>query len=162
MHKGIRDIPTELQKGRLLFGFVRHPLSWYQSYWVYRKIQGWSVDDVRNGHHITESFTHFVESRLHHRPCGVSIMYRTKFGSKKSDNIFIGKMENLRQNLCTALDMAGEDYGAGIINTKEKTNVASSNDEWKEKCYYTPELLEKVLETEEEAINRFGYSNTDL
>jgi hypothetical protein len=160
-HMGIGGIPDNVKEGKLIFGFVRHPLSWYQSLWASRMQKGWPTKPGGSNDCSKENFVEYMEKRLKYFPCSASKMYETKLGSTR-ENIFIGKMENLREDLCTALDMAGEVYDPEIIHNYKKINVASAASEWKEQCYYTPEILERVLDSEKEAIERFGYTDTDV
>ncbi|PIR53287.1 hypothetical protein COU76_01935, partial [Candidatus Peregrinibacteria bacterium CG10_big_fil_rev_8_21_14_0_10_49_10] len=44
-HKAYCELPdTELVSSRFTFAFVRHPCSWYQSFWSWKMRTGWQMD----------------------------------------------------------------------------------------------------------------------
>ena len=76
-------------------------------------------------------------------------------GEKKVD--FIGRTENLRNDLIKVLELANENFDKSVILDYPEANVTSRSDEWKDKCQYTPELRERVIEANKPLMEMFGY-----
>lgn len=150
------------------FCFVRHPLTWYQSYWAYRIKNGWhkpSPGEVEapirtvtlDANCRADDFHDFVWNCLERYPAGwVSHLYR----HYTTGCAFVGRQERLRDDLLFALTVAGERIRpntAAAIRTIGRENTAAADDEYAAKSQYTPELREAVLRVECDVLNTWGY-----
>jgi len=151
-HNGIREIDAE---GCFTFGFVRHPATYYQSFWCYQMKRGW-----RRMHQLqTDSFEKFVCTALEEHPHGwVSGIYRRLLG-EEGEVDFIGKQENLVDDVIAALRLAGESFDEHAVRNHPSKNVSSGLSEWKKRCVYSTTLLREVERLERYAMERFGYSS---
>ena len=147
----------QVLSSRFTFAFVRHPCSWYQSFWSWKMRTGWQMDKPFDACCRSDTFTGFLEQCLEHLPHGmVSTMYE-KFLDKGPPIDYIGRYENLIDDLILALSCAGEEFSEQAIRAMPPENQAYRLPEWRERCRYTPELLERVQEADKRAIERFGY-----
>jgi len=116
------------------FTFVRSPLAWYKSFWAHRKIAprlgathrfalDWLMD---------ENFEKFMINVLEKYPEGfLTKVYQLYLGERGDDLGYVGRQENLREDLITALNLAGEKFNKMIIRSEKKRNVFAGNDFFK-------------------------------
>ncbi len=153
-HSRLRDVSEEDRSGRISFAFVRHPLSLYQSWWAFKMQTGWN--DVFEFERLckSETFPEFLEKVLKHFPGWAGKI----FNQIDVDGIqMIGRQENLTEDLIAILRAAGEEFDPDVIRNMPHTNVVGTLSKWQERAQYTPELERAVLESEREALERFGY-----
>lgn len=143
-------------KTRFLFTFVRHPLAMYQSYWAYKMREAWTPKNHFDAQVQSDNFHDFVRAALDKYPQWLTKWFLEYTGPEDSPYVhFIGRQENLREDLIQALRLAGEKVNEQVIRALKPDNVAASSEEWRERCSYTPELQEAVLKTEDAIIQRF-------
>ncbi len=154
-------------EGRFVFTFVRHPLTWYPSFWAYRHAvaaaQGGLVDvhlretAERLDEAIDEclvddtgrprSFTGFVEQCLRRHPGFLSAKYELY----TPHAVFVGRQEALVEDLITALRLARVVFDPAVVRRTPRVNerfpafVAE----------YSPGMAALLLETEAEAVSKF-------
>lgn len=141
--------------GLFTFGFSRHPFEWYRSYWAYRMTTGW---DAGNGFDRVcgdSIFSYFVEKALENKPGYYSKSLRSYFGPRESTIDFVGKQENLVEDLITALSMANESFDPEKIRIRKPVNVSKAK--YKQEAICQDDLKVLLLEAEKEAMERFGY-----
>jgi hypothetical protein len=110
---------------RFRFAFVRHPLTFYQSYWCYKMQVGWSQENAFEAKIASESFPEFVRSVLHVCPTGwVTTMYIRALGYAFSNVEYIGRTERLVDDLVTALRLAGESFDEERLRATPPKNVS--------------------------------------
>jgi len=153
--------------GRFVFTFVRHPVSWYPSFWKFRwhcaTLQGGSIEDHlrqyatqadesideclvdRHGH--PNAFANFVEACMVRHPGFLSHKY-SLYTSKAH---FVGRQESLRDDLLIALRVAGAVFDSSAIRTVPKANVASE----RFPAEYPAGLANLVLRAESAAVEQF-------
>lgn len=154
----------------IFFCFVRHPLTWYQSYWAYRMKNGWHRPSpsenelplpirtiLLDANCRADDFETFVRNCLARYPAGwVSHLFR----HYTTGCAFVGRQERLRDDLLLALRIAGERLmpsTVSAIRTIRRENTAGTDAEYAAKCQYTPELREAVLHAERDVLNTWGY-----
>lgn len=144
------------------FCFVRHPLSWYESWWRFMSDQDWhdwGVQNSRAGWHPnallnglgSEDFNAFVQNVINARPGYVSELM---FAYTKPGISFIGKTENLRRDLARVLCKLGLDHDPALIEQKPRLMVSRSTAspiEW------DPQLRQVLMRLELPALVHFGY-----
>ncbi len=140
---------------KFVFTFVRHPASWYVS----RFRCPWHRGRIREGRakdvdcltpEEAADFHVWLNRVLVEHPGYVSHIYNRY--TEKAD--FVGKQENLKEDLIQALKLAGEDVKPMRIRKAHPVHVSKIN-----VPLYNEALLNKVLKGEAEAIEKFGYGD---
>lgn len=154
----------EFYKNKFIFSFVRHPLSWYQSRWAFRMKHGWRPSlHPLDFNCASNDFAVFVDNAIRYRPTGWVTEEYTNF----IDNVpwpinFIGRCENIVEDLITALKLSGEDVDESLVRSIPKINDSDLDGKppkfW---APYTIELIDRVLATESVPITRY-YSDYKL
>lgn len=138
---------------RFLFAFVRDPADWWRSFWGFRMRHGW-------GHHPVDDscradrFAEFMANVVQRLPGWCGSMYGQFVGPRHRPIHFVGRFENLVNDLIEALRLAGERFDEHAIRGTPPQNV---NDYARWPAEYTPPLYEAVRCAEREAIDRFDY-----
>lgn len=133
------------------FAFVRHPLSWYQSYWAYRMRMGWT-DDVIDEQCADDNFHKFMEKVIEYYPDGyISSYYERYVGTGDSTISYVGRLERINEDLPIALSLCGNSIENDICVGISKVNKRR----WE--AHYTRTLYKKIASMEESSIKRFGY-----
>jgi len=131
----------------LIFTFVRHPLTWYRSYWQMRQNDptdraGKWIDTI-----VDLPFREFIETVIRESPGYLSNFYEDFVSRCRA----IGKQENLRKDLDQILKLLRIPYNRESIFTRPASNVISSTEK------YSYELALKLMQSEIEIIKRFNY-----
>ena len=134
------------------FAFVRHPLTWYQSYFSYKQRKGWDASNDWDDVVRCDSFTGFVETALERTPAYYSKLLRRFVGRTDDEIDFIGHFESLTNDLIRALELAGEEFDAAAIRNTPPVNQSSYD---QHPAVYPDGLAQRVLEVEAEAVVRF-------
>lgn len=144
------------------FCFVRHPLSWYESWWKYMQTIGWRDFGVQNSATLwhpnatlnglgSSDFNEFIWNVIKKRPGYVSELFLSY--SKPGIN-FIGRTETLNRDLLEVL---------GILNVEiEKSEILNSpkfHESKRATIEWDPKLREMLLKLELPALVHFGYLN---
>jgi hypothetical protein len=149
-------VPRDIDafEDKMVFCFVRHPLTWYQSHWAFRQRKNnWNSGNKLDALCESSNFNDFINNVVENFPNGYLHWLYTFYTQHAS---FVGKMENLEQDLINALFLAGEDFKADdIINTPKK-NVMP--DEYIRRTRYSPDNFLKMINLEQQAIEEYGYS----
>ena len=144
------------------FCFVRHPLSWYESWWKYMNGRGWNTWGATNStsdwHPCSilnelgsDDFNTFVRNVIEARPGYVSELY---FSFTKPGISFIGKTENLARDLTDVLSRLGFAINSESVSKIEAVNVSKSPSS---AVVWDEELRRAVLMLELPALVHFGY-----
>ncbi|MBI1210461.1 MAG: hypothetical protein GC190_03285 [Alphaproteobacteria bacterium] len=145
------------------FCFVRNPLSWYESWFKFMSDpkqnwrdwgstisgrKGWHPNAILNGCGA-EDFNTFVANVVRKRPGYVTEL----FGWYTKPPIsFIGRQENLAEDLIRVLSMRGIAFDEQRIRSSIRENVSGDHHlEW------DPDLRRDVVQLEYAAFRRFGY-----
>ncbi len=144
------------------FCFVRHPLSWYESWWKYMKGRSWHDWGTQNSSTDwhpnailnglgSDSFNEFVWNVVKVRPGYVSELF---FSYTKPGIGFIGKTENLREDLRYVLDRLGHPYDKNTIFDSKASNVSKID---ASEIQWDHDLKQVVMRLELPALVHFGY-----
>jgi hypothetical protein len=140
--------------GKYVFCFVRHPLTWYQSHWAFRKRnKNWNQGNRLDEKCQSKYFDKFISNVVKEFPEGY-LHWLYGFYTQHAD--FIGKVENLQQDLMKALDMAGEEHRIDDLASVTPRNVTPVK--YTREAKYTLENALRILELEQKAIEEYGYS----
>jgi len=149
------------------FTFVRNPLSWYESWFNYMSQEtrdwchfgeegnpaDWHPNSVLNGLG-SRDFGTFVRNVLKKRPGYVTELL---FSYTPPEVSFVGRQENLRDDLIRALRQAGERFDESKISRSEKIGVSKPMKgievEW------TEDLATAVAALEWPSLVRYGYAD---
>ncbi len=151
-HLNWSEVPSDF-----VFGFVRDPATWYESYWSHRKTyKDWDEHPVDDIIRRTPDFEAFVHEAVERWPGFLSNYYEVWLGPP--DAIFVGRFERLLEDTISALIAAGElpldvelwDYG--VILATPPVNMRFRD------VVMTAELRETIYIAEAQAVERFGYS----
>jgi hypothetical protein len=137
------------------FAFVRNPLSLYKSYWQFKMTVGWDPANALDQHCQSDDFHVFVRRVLETAPGVYAAALRDFVGPVEAPIEFIGRYENLVEDLVTALTLAGEVFDASAIRALPPYNVSNKQ---KAPASYSPELEAAVRRSEAEVFQRFGYA----
>ena len=109
---GIHIPRSKVKLNKFSFAFVRHPLSWYKSYFRFKQLAGkkWTTykDD---GNKLSkdcaaDGFGEFMDNVMEYFPEGY---YHTVVRENEGVD-YVGRQEYLYFDLCTALEMAEEEF----------------------------------------------------
>lgn len=160
--------PVRLRNKPLTFTLVRHPVSWYASYWQMkmRRLRGgsawyywepkldwhpnWPLDPAKGD----DDFGQFIRNATA-RPDYLYEMFRWYTGLGTHDQAdLIGKQETLAADLTTFLDAIGAEYDKAALLTAKPLNDSEGQ---KPSAVWTPELRELVLTAEARCVADYGY-----
>jgi len=133
------------QEKKFKFCFVRNYVDWYKSFWNGRMKYGWRPvikTDVNflDVYCRANNFEEFIDNVFDRYPNGfLNDLFRRY--AKGCD--FVGRFESLREDLTTALRMAGEDFNEGVIMKYPARNISGS-----EKLKVPYKTIEKINERE--------------
>ncbi len=147
------------------FCFVRHPLSWYESWYRFMEKEGWRTwgkdgdwrdwhpNSVLNGLRPLD-FHDFVRQAIERRPGLVSELYALYTPGSIG---FVGKQENLVEDLIRVLQIMGLPFDEEKVRNRRKENVSHSP---ATPIAWDPVLRKETLLLEAPALRRFGYSDS--
>jgi hypothetical protein len=136
-----------------VIGFVRHPLDWWRSFWVHRMRHGWnSPDHEVDSRASSEDFDDFVEQVIANLPGFLGEFYARFVGPPEHPISFIGRYETLVDDLCEALQLAGQPFDEEKLRSFPARNVG---DYASHPAPYRPDLAKRLAYVERDAIRRF-------
>ena len=149
--------PKEFYDSRLVFTFIRHPLTWYQSRWAFRVKHGWRAQHPLDYNCMSNDFHVFLENVIRYKPNGwVTWEYCNYIDTVPSGIDFIGRLENLVDDTIKVLRLAGETFSENAVRSIPKIN--DSDMDGKSSKYwatYTPKLLDRISALDGEIIRRY-------
>lgn len=150
-HIGYKDCPCP---DKFRFGFVRHPVSICRSYWQFKMGAGWDSSNQMDIDCQSDNFHEFIRKVLDKRPGSYGRSLTDLLGKGKTEIEYIGKYENLVEDLIEALTRAGEAFDERAIRGFPPINVS---DKIRFPAELSAELEVEVVTAEIEVIQRFGY-----
>lgn len=171
----LRNIPAQVRlmldcqlHGKpFIFSFVRHPLTWYESWFKYMNqaklgwreygnmysLRDWHPCSALNGVGSTV-FNEFIENVVSRYPGFVTQMFDGYTVPGLVD--YVGRQENLREDLIAVLAQRGLEFDPDAIRGTKNHGVsappASLSTTW------DPDLREQILKLEYASLVRYGYS----
>ncbi len=137
--------------------FVRHPLDWYRSAWMYWKETGRFPRLEHEPIVETDDFERFVRNCMLVEPRGyLSILYERFTGTLPGEISVIGKQENLAEDLIRLLKLAGESFDEKKLREVKTRNVGG----YKTGIQfpgYTFSLAQDVIQHEQQLLRRYNY-----
>ena len=135
------------------FGFVRHPATWYASWWAFfhEKVHDYDPPNEFERRTMELSFPDFVNYVTETQPGFMIGLYNRYVGPPDDEIDYIGRYENLVEHLIHALRLADIPFDPEAIIQTPHANVAG------ERPMITPEQREAIYNAEREVYDRFGY-----
>jgi hypothetical protein len=144
------------------FAFVRHPLSWYESWWKYQQGK-WTRFESDSWHPqrcieacANDDFNAFVAACLAQQPAYVTRLYEWYCGPAGAELDFIGRTESLADDLVDLLHRLSYKFDEEALRTTPAENVSPGV-----APVWRAEVREKALEFERSAIDRFYGEHVD-
>jgi len=145
--------PLEVDLGdRFSVAFVRHPLSWWRSYWAYRMRVGWSMADEFDRAVASDDFNEFATRVLDLSPGHFDGLVGQFVGAPAPRVDFVGRFERLVEDTCTALRLGGEPFCEEALRAHPNVNV---NDYDSFRARYRPDVAARLADAERHTIERF-------
>lgn len=118
--------PTELfQQGHKRFTIVRYPVGWLRSYFKHRVKYGWNMYEDIDLECKADTFEEFIDRYLKRVPG-----YYSHLVSQYDKVDFVGRTENLNNDLVAILKACGESFDKQkIINAQPYNTTTGTNDE---------------------------------
>ena len=140
------------EENKLSFSFIRHPLSWLKSFWCIQMQRGWSLDEYSVSLQ-SDSFSEFLIKAVEIYPDGpVSAIFRPYLEQCKE----IGRQENLKEDLCRIMNLAGEKIIPSVIS--QAKIIAVDIDPTISISATAPKsVLDKVMDVEKSFVDQWGY-----
>ncbi len=145
------------------FCIVRHPESWYRSFFKYMTSLDWKRHSGPGGDEwhpysemydlVAEDFDGFIEQLVRKHPGFLTRMYRS-YTEPGVD--FIGRQECLTQDLIDVLNLRGLEFDTDKVVRRKKENVSP---ELRTRKELPADLKSALLETEAEAYRLYGYGS---
>ena len=153
-----------------IFCFVRHPASWYESWFKYMNqeskqwrdygnehtLSDWHPNAVLNGTGSTD-FNQFIQNVIDKRPGYVTELFNSYTAPGLVD--YVGQQESLREDLIHALSQCNLDFNPDRIRNYSKVGV--SKPKKKLTIEWDPRLRREVLDLEYATLVRHNYLNSN-
>lgn len=152
-HAGVNEGPGQ---DRPSFGFVRYPVTWYESYWRHRLSYGWKDDHNIDRECQSDDLERFVESVVDRYPGWMGRYFEQWLGKDHESLAFVGRFENLVDDLCLGLKKFDQPFDESKLRATEPINVGNA------KCFpaaMSGSTISKVVDSERRIIERF-YAET--
>jgi hypothetical protein len=146
-HAGLRSFA---ENDLFTLAFVRHPLSWYRSFWSYRMRRGWRMEHPLDRAARSEDFHEFVTRVAERLPGYLNLLFGEFIGSAERPIDYIGRYERLTDDLCAAL--AGESFDEQALRAREPVNAT---DYARHPVHYEPDAAWRLALAEHRVIERF-------
>ncbi len=152
-------LPMLRQSFDFTFTFVRHPLSWYESWWKFQAGQ-WQIFEPGVWHPQrtlercqSDDFSEFIRLMIRHEPGYVSRMYEWFIGPPGHDYVqFVGRQETLAGDLVEVLTRLGCEFDVEMVRQAPRANESPKQ---MGEPVWDPGLRARVLELEAPAVARF-------
>jgi hypothetical protein len=111
VHDGFPELYNYADKeffNKFTFVFIRHPILWYRSRWLFRlSISGWELDHEMDYNCASNDFNDFIERVHHHYPNGWFEIEQQYYLEHTPKLDYIGRQEFLKSDLETILNILG-------------------------------------------------------
>lgn len=145
LHPQLNDLE---RRGRFTLAFVREPVAWYGSHYCYKR------GNHGTPHYIYDPLLHlpfpeFLQECTRLFPGRYSRLLSLFVGTPHSPIDFIGYFERLEDDLCRALEPAGQDFDENVLRSVPPINVSSPTP------HCPSHVGELLITTERPAYERF-------
>lgn len=149
-------VQQDVARAAHYFVLVRHPITWYQSRWAFRVLNGWQMTHPIDRACASNDFQEWVRNLLDHKCGWVSQLYDMYIGGIPGQECNVGRIECLPDDAIGVLQRVGVDFDAEKFRATPRVNDSTmdgkSSKHW---AKYTPELLQRLLDVEADAIHKY-------
>lgn len=147
----------EFWRSRLVFTFVRHPATWYQSRWAFRVKNGWQARHPLDWNTASNNFRQFVENALAFKPDGwCTWLFDQYINGLPGITRYVGRMESLVDDFLTVCEMAKQPIDEKSVRAIAPVNTSDMDERnsgyW---AKYTESLLFRVLAVESQIVRTY-------
>jgi len=154
---GSHQIPATVRHDESLFSFafVRHPLSWYRSFWASR-----FEDSLDKPFLISwlwdKNPEEFIRNVIRKYPRGfLTKVYRYYVGKDCNRLDFVGRQEYLADDLILALKLGRENFDEDKIKKLERINIAGTKSKYRDSFKISIAVEKSLLDSERWIINNY-------
>lgn len=140
------------------FSFIRHPYTWYRSYWCFKMNLGWDAGNELDDSCKADTFPAFMGNVLERKPGFLSNLY--DYYTRGVTHV--GRFETLRESFSRILDQIQEPITAAQVYGIPDLNVVSRTEEWKARGIFLPEIAAPLAQAEARAFATYGYEKTPV
>jgi hypothetical protein len=149
-----------LNRYEFVFAFVRHPLTWYESWWKFQTWLNWRDHEPNVWHPqnvlkpcASNDFDEFIRLCIKHEPAYVTRLYEWYLGPEGAEFVsFIGRYEHLADDLVKVYRSLSLEFDEPALRAQAPANVSLV-----EPPAWDKELKARMLEMETPAIRRFYF-----
>jgi hypothetical protein len=136
---------------------VRHPLSWYRSYWTFKehKAKNWRAGNPIDKDCRDSSFEGFILKVLKHHKVGIATKFFRLFCKHAT---FISRCEHLTSDLSLFLRECGEIFDDDVLWAQKPSNKASTIKKLKGLSLYPESLAKRIMEIDSDSVCKYGYN----
>jgi hypothetical protein len=145
----------EFGRGIRTFCFVRHPLTWYQSFWAHRELTGWGGDFAIAHACKSHDFNSFALCCAAKYPGFLADMYARFTDSAE----YVQRYERLHVGIGLILGALGVDASPEAIAAIPHENRGASLPGLARRAIYTPAARAAILESERTILESYGYDD---
>lgn len=132
--------------------FVRHPVTWWQSFWAYKTRINWTPTESISETCKSNDFNEFIRRVTSHEPGFYSKFLEAWVGEPEKPIDFVGKFENLADDLEKGLTLFGEAFDPLKLRHFPPVNTTNYDSQPTKMTGLTEQL---ILETERRTLKRF-------
>ncbi len=148
--------PAELDptsfNGRRTFTFVRHPLTWYQSRWAFRMLNGWQPAHAMDRAAMSNDFNEFVRLACAAKPGGWLAGEVEAFTESAPVKVDVGRMELLVPDLVSFVPTL-ESSRAWLAASPRSNHSDNSGLKSVELAVYDERSIDLVMSSERSVID---------
>lgn len=147
--KSHNPYPKEAVKDKLLFCFIRHPASWYASYWNRRMCLGWTECPFDS--YKSDNLNTFVKNVL----IAEKDYYSRMIKEYIENTSYVGKFEDLIEDLLHMLRISNSAFDTQAIRNAIPINCSNYE---KYAAIYEKDTINQIQETEKFILETY-YNN---
>jgi len=142
---------------RLIYSFVRHPITWYQSRWAFRLKHGWQAIHPLDYHCASNDFKLFVSKVLAYRPDGwCNFLFGSYLHGDWGRVSYVGRTEFLADDLIDVMSKANEPINGEIIRNMPRSNHSTSDGKKSsDLARYSSSLFDRVMAVESSIVQEY-------
>jgi len=139
-------------RDRPAFGFVRHPVTWYESYWRHRMSHGWTTNHDIDRDCRSDDLNQFVESVLDQHCGWLGRYFEQWLGTDYQSLAYVGRFESLLDDLCKALEFFKQPFDEEKLRATSAVNVGDKD---LHPAELDESLRQRIMESEHRLMSRF-------
>ena len=157
----ITDLVMPIKKDIYAWCMIRHPKTWYQSFWAFRCQRGWSPSNPIDFKCASNDFNTFVNNCIEHYPQGLlTSILNNHIQNDMGINVIVKKYESLHDELNSALQESGIKNNLNAIPRLNRVNASIlDNKPSSHFAIYEDVVFKKMIKAEKSLIDTY-YEDT--